>query len=521
MVFLTDCTGLTGQSQLVHVSGDIPSFDAPPFHALPDNRRVSKKVHSPPAKREGSKKMYFPPTLWGGSKGGVDLRRCVLVFMIILFIGCPICAGSPAIASEEMQTDAPVEPDRPVIYAIEVIGNRITQTDFILREMSLKPGMTADRERLEADRLRLESLGLFNRVEISIASDKGRAVVIVTVTEPLYIYVFPILQYDPTKPDQSYYGFGIYHRNIRGYGEQLGVLGWTGYQKGLFLTHEDPWFRFGGKIGLDGQWYWTEQEIICDDGTSHLTQTHSVEITARYRFTHTFRIELQTAWEQRSSQADFYTIDPDNKDDLLVERIELRNDLRDYRYYPTKGYYFRTVFESNCLFNNPCTFFYRERIELRKYLSCGPIIFAGRLFTIFSQHQLPYYRYLTMSKREIRADYDFGNQGEQVVVANLEMRFNIVKLRYFSLDQLPWVGYYLRNLKFSVEGVAFMDRGCLQYHDPDDPAQDELIRRDFWAYGGGLQFQLPYIQTMYILLGWNPEDPLNSPQLIIRNGVTF
>ncbi|MDP8228567.1 MAG: POTRA domain-containing protein [Candidatus Electryoneaceae bacterium] len=443
--------------------------------------------------------------------------RWVSVFVMLLFIGCTVCLG------EELNIDTPETTDHPVVYAIEVIGNRMTKTDFILREMSLKPGMTADPEQMEADRLRLESLGLFNRVEINVASDKGRAVVIVTVTEPLYIYLFPILRYDPTKPDKSIYGFGIYHRNIRGYGERLGALGWTGYQKGLFLTHEDPWFRFGGKIGLDGQWYWTEQEILNDDGTAYLTQTHSVEITARYRFTHTFRIELKTAWEQRTAETDFYTLDPDNRDRLLVGQIELRNDLRDYRYYPTTGSYFRAFFEGNCLLNNHCTFFYRERIELRKYLSCGRIIFAGRLFSIFSQHQMPYYRHLTLSKQLIRADYDFGNLGTQIVAANLEIRFNILKLRYFSLDRMPWVGRYLRNLRFSMEGVTFVDRGCLQHNETVDiPVHRKYtVKRDFCAYGCGLQFQVPYIQTMYILMGWNPDDPLDTPQLVIRNGVTF
>ena len=83
----------------------------------------------------------------------------------------------------------------PVVYAIKVEGNNVTSDKLILREMMLRPGIVATQELIKRDRLRLESLGLFNRVLVSLVEDEGRAVVLVTVTEPFYIYLFPRLRY--------------------------------------------------------------------------------------------------------------------------------------------------------------------------------------------------------------------------------------------------------------------------------------------------------------------------------------
>ncbi len=80
----------------------------------------------------------------------------------------------------------------PIIYAIEVTGNRATSSKLILRQMKIKPGMIASPKALEKDRLNIESLGLFNRVEMQLDEDEGRAVVQVRVTEPFYIYPYLI-----------------------------------------------------------------------------------------------------------------------------------------------------------------------------------------------------------------------------------------------------------------------------------------------------------------------------------------
>ncbi len=416
-----------------------------------------------------------------------------------------------------MATAEPVqlaEQIQPVIYAIEIIGNQVTSKDFILREMELTPGMIITPKLVEDDRLRLESLGLFNRVDIKTVSDNGRAVLVVTVTEPWYVYLFPVVRWDPSEPDKKLIGAGIYHRNFRGFGEQVGVYGWGGYEEGIFIVHEDPWFRFGGKYGVDGRLSWRDQELVEDNGDVHRLETHSAEVTVRRRVNRTARIELGVGWEERISEVDYYTLSPGEDDQLIVLQSRFRNDMRDYRYYPSNGYLFQTILEGNYLIDCERTFF-RENIELRKYLSLGSFIVAGKLSTTFSQKKMPYYRQIILTKSQIRTDFEIDDFGDMATVANLELRFNLLGLRYYSFDKIPIAGRYLRNLKFSIEGVMFADRGFGRHND------GVLVQHDLWAYGCGLQFQLPYVNIAHVLLGWRPDDSLNSPTLMLRDGVTF
>ncbi len=401
-----------------------------------------------------------------------------------------------------------------MIYAVEVTGNRATSTDFILREMTLKPGMSANAETIESDRLRLESLGLFNRVDMKTVSDQGRALLIVTVTEPWYIYLFPIVRWDPYNPDRRLLGGGLYHRNFRGYGEQVGLFGWSGYETGLFLTHDDPWFRFGGKYGLDGSLYYLDRELTAESGTIHRQKIQYMEATVRRRIDYTARVELSLAWEERTSDLDSYTFSSNNKDQLIVGKLYLRNDKRDYRYYPSAGCLLQATLEGNYLIGESHNFI-REQLEYRRYRAFGSVILAGRLMAAFSHGETPYYRQILISNQYIRSGYDFDDYGEIAVTANLELRFPLVKLRYFSFDQIPIAGKYLHNLKFSVEGLLFADKGFGQHKDG--------VKRnhDLWAYGCGLQFQLPYVMIAHIIFGWKPDDDISNPAFMLRNGVTF
>ncbi len=405
-----------------------------------------------------------------------------------------------------------VSDEYPIIYGIKVVGNHVTNENFILREMRLSSGMSADPELLEADRLHLLSLGIFNMVELSIVTDIGRAIVLVRVTERFYIYPYPILQYDPANPSRRIYGIIVSHNNFRGYAERLSFGWWDGYQRGMYLLHSDSWFSIGGKYGLKTQISFNDVEIIAPDGITYRAETESFLLRLRRRLDRDRWIGLESEWEERASKGSFYTLSANGRDRLLVGRLYYEADLRDYSYYPRNGYYFSTILNANRTVDTSHTF-YGQQADIRIYKSFGRLTLAMRGAGQITQKKLPWYRQLELSQSEIRTNTPLGLKGSSFFAANLELRINIIPLHYFSFSEIPIAGKYLQNLKFSVEGLLFVDRGYIKYIDTHKVA-------DFTACGVGLQFQLPYIEAARAIIGWDPER-MSHPTIILATGVTF
>ena len=403
----------------------------------------------------------------------------------------------------------------PVVYAIKITGNRVTSEKLILREMSLKPGVTITPQLLEKDRLRLSSLGIFNRVEIRFTADKGRAVILVELSEPFYIYFFPTANYNISKPERSTWGFRGFHRNFRGVAARLRFSAWTGFNKGIFASHSDPWYSIGEGFSLSWMGYYANTELKASSGEIFRQELLRFGVTARRRLSDISNIGIGLFWEEQSSPADFYTISTSSRDRMIFTNLTYETNNQNYRFYPTAGYMIRLSVEANSMIDLEHVF-YIERVDMRKYIQLGKIILAGRVWGESSQRQLPYYRRLSMSNMLIRSGDDFGTGGWMTIAANLECRFNIIPMRYISMDNIPIAGPYLHNMQFSTEGVLFLDAGLSRYRQ-----EGVDIDQRFWAYGGGLHLQLPFVETVHLLLGWRPETKLSQPTYKIDAGVTF
>lgn len=88
---------------------------------------------------------------------------------------------------------------------------------------------------------------------------------------------------------------------------------------------------------------------------------------------------------------------------------------------------------------------------------------------------------------------------------------------YFSWDEVKYAGRYLKNLQFSVECFVFSDYGYTKYRQDENT----VVRKGVSAWGGGLQFQLPYVETAHLVAGWGPKDSLMDAYIKAKIGVTF
>ena len=425
---------------------------------------------------------------------------------VIFLCFFPFC--SPA---QNMQDD-----DAAIVYAVTIEGNRVTDENLILREMSIRPGLAVNEDMIEADRLRLLSLGLFNKVEISVVSDKGRAVVLVQVYEPFYLYCLPLFRYDLENPNRSIWGFTGYHRNFRGRAERLRASGWTGFNRGIDLSHRDPWFSFlGGRMSLSLNARYEDRELTGPSGIKHRREELKLGVRLRRRLEGLNWIGGMLQYEERSSPADFYTYSGGSRDRIAVAEFEYQADSRDYWYYPRRGSMLRITLEADGMLD-VSHYFFKQRLDFRKFIPVGKMIFAGRIWAETSQHDLPYYRRISLSTENIRARIDFGTTGWTCITGNSEVRFNILSMQHFSLPGVPYAGPYLLNMPFSIEGVVFFDYGYIGHEENDD-----WLRSYVRAWGGGLQFQLPFVETAHVLAGWHPGRRIDEPGIIVGTGVTF
>lgn len=160
----------------------------------------------------------------------------------------------------------------------------------------------------------------------------------------------------------------------------------------------------------------------------------------------------------------------------------------------------------------------REMIDLRGYMSVARLIFATRLQAALSQGELPKYRKLQLNEYYVRAGDDFGESGFLIGALNLEMRFNLLPVQYYNFTWVPIMGKYLENLPFSVEGFFFNDIGQTFNRNIET---DNISRLTLTAFGAGMQFRLPFVETVHILAGWQHGQPIDDPNIKLQLSVTF
>lgn len=113
-----------------------------------------------------------------------------------------------------------------VIESIEVVGNRSTQADVILRALPLQEGdaLRAGDKRLRDARYKLLALGFFRDVTLGLrkGSERGRVVLTITVVERGTL-VLNRLWFGTSKTSPYWFGIDGGERNLLGTGLALGV----------------------------------------------------------------------------------------------------------------------------------------------------------------------------------------------------------------------------------------------------------------------------------------------------------
>lgn len=400
------------------------------------------------------------------------------------------------------------------INSIVIIGNEITGENVIRRELLLKVGDIPKPELLEESKKRLMNLLLFNRVEMNLyPQNDGGLILLIEITERLYFYPVPILTLNERDWSKWSYGLSVVNVNFRGQNERIWGGIWFGYRPGFGIRYSDQWA--GDSLHLN-------------TGLSVMKTIFNHRTIAGLEEKHVYgSIVLGKWWGYHFNTAVAFNYDhikvAEEFADLMLSgnsseqtfgiEFSIRHDTRDLFAYPSSGWLnqFKIFkfgfFESYNHYTNLV-------IDLRGYKKIGPIIFAGRFLQNSLFGAIPVYRmnYLGFSER-VRGYFNEVREGKHLQIGSLETRFNIIPIRYFSMNLPPIPPQYLRNLKIGLSGAFFVDTGIV-WNESTEFHKDNYLT----GFGFGLHLHLPYVEIFRFDIGFNHEF---RAQFIFEVGVVF
>jgi len=434
----------------------------------------------------------------------------------LVFLGFILQAGLAPAQNLEVLLNSP-EQDLYFIQQIEIAGNERTKAFVILREMQTRSNSRVTAEMLELDRRRVQSIGLFNRVEMFlVAADSGYTLQII-VTERWYIFPYPIIFRNDKDWEKFSYGLGLVHSNFRGRRESLDLQGYAGYSQRLSLNYSIPWLV--PKWQLYAAFSLFASKIKSKNINIEPVDEHQQNISAALgkRFGRHFYLDGAFAWTRfRTAPKDILpTLSASGIDQWLGYLVSLRYDSRDLAEFPQQGWSLSGYWRKSGQHGDAINYSFYGLDGRRYFPLPWQTVLAVRSNVEISRGKIPYYRHLYLGYSERIRGYFFDEfEGENRLVGSAEFRFPLRKITYHSIFQDSPLAEYYRNLPFGISGSIFFDAGEVWYQS-DGFAQNKLLQ----GFGFGLLFHVPYVNLVRLEYAFNKD---RHGQLILFDlGVAF
>ncbi len=384
-------------------------------------------------------------------------------------------------------------PDSLRVRQIIMVGNDKTKEQIILREMKTREGDLYNDAQVEEDRMRIQNLRLFTRVEIHPIPVEGGVDLLVILSEQWYIFPYLILNVNDRSWDKLSYGLGLAHQNVAGRNIHLNGAFWLGYNPGVKLSYANPWIsgtkNLYSQINLQSQKVANQSEHLPDFDESH--QAVSVLLGKRWGL-HTFA-SVEAGYRRVATPADLHAGLSDNGTDRFASvGVQFTYDRRDLHEYPKNGWYVSLSARES--FDAKEIHFQKYGFDLRRYQPIyGTLSLAGRVAGNMSRGDIPVYeRYFIGLQERIRGSFSQQSEGDQRFIAGLELRFPILPIRYLDLGNAETaMGAFMNNLPFGVSAALFYDSGTVWDHITQFDRQ-KFIQ----GFGAGLHIHLPYVNLL-------------------------
>lgn len=409
--------------------------------------------------------------------------------------------------------------DTLVVDNILIVGNNSTKSFVIIREMTLQPGSKITRQLLEYDQSRIYSLGLFNQVSIAaVPTTKGRANLIVEVSERWFIFPFPVVGIKDRDWKKFFYGAGLLHSNFRGRNEKLYTVFVLGYDPSAEIWYRNPFLSEDGTYSLDAKIAYSKvknKSLAAQSETINFSEQHifgSIGLGKRIGIHHSFWLTIGYEYVKVSEYAYGRAISSDGKDEFPFANLSYTYDTRDLAEYPSHGSFIRFSVSKYGIPSDEIDII-RYATDLRHYLHLNSsFILTGRLFTNnVAAGRTPSYNrvYFGYSER-IRGHFKEVMEGENLFGISTELHYPLLEPIFIQMQFLP---PEFSILKFGVVAAAFADAGTVWFRRQPF-AIDNFAR----GYGVGIHFLLPYSMVLRTDYAWNE---LRQGEFILDLGASF
>ncbi|MFQ5822687.1 MAG: BamA/TamA family outer membrane protein [bacterium] len=435
----------------------------------------------------------------------------ILPFLILFWVA----AASTQSIQKLADSSSVINPKNILVVIVQ--GNEKTKEEIILREMKLNAGDKFDPVVAEDDRLRIQNLGIFNRVEMDAIPTRKGVILVVTVSEMWYLFPYPILFRNERDWSRISYGAGLLHTNFRGRREIIDFSFWLGFNPSVRLSYTNPWIFGNLKFYTRFSIYAKKVRNLSFTANNQDVDENHIGIYWKIgkRFGYFTFLDLNFGYRELtlSSNENAKTLSPSGKDKLPSIGISITYDRRNLWEYAHRGHYINLWFKKTGWFGNVIDYL-RYGADLRKYFPIGPTTFAFRGATNLSHGTIPIYSEVHLGfLTRIRGHFSERSTGDNLVLGSAEFRFPIRKITYHNLGLFESMGRYGTNFRFGISGALFLDTGAVWFQN------EKLTQNKFISgWGVGLHFFLPYMNILRVEYGFNEDW---DGQIIIDAFVSF
>ncbi len=422
------------------------------------------------------------------------------------------------------------------IDTIIVTGNRTTQRFVILNEIDLHPGSIANEEALSDDQDRLESIALFSHARLLLGRlENGKTALWIDVTELWYIWPGIYLAVDEQDPTRIAYGLILSHENFRGRRERLSINGRTGYTHGFEFAWAIPYL-----MNESAAWsLLIDAGDVTEDEPRYLRDRTNIMARDRYlslSFGHRFDLQNSLYVKSRISQREFTpfngrtTIASDlsgssGATTSLQLQSGVKRDTRTYRPWASSGYVAKFSLATSFDVSRPNIAYVQPFLALGGIVSpADRIHLAGRTeLTSFAGNPPLYRQFILNRDNGVRTAMAASYEGTWRAIGSLELRGDLVPIRYITLPSFDFARNYTRNLKFGISATLFVDGGRVGGARAAASNLPNLQATDGWevSYGAGLIFHVPYRDVLRLEAARSGRFPSDGVLVRFRVGPLF
>lgn len=421
-----------------------------------------------------------------------------------------------------LESDSLKSAEKIIVDSIKIIGNNKTKDFIILRELNFQVGDTINESKLHYNRERIFSLGLFNRVELSVKRAESKSIIFIDVEETWYIYPIPFWYIERSSLSNSTVGVNLSWKNFRGRNETLLSSFGIGFNTFLSFQYDNPALFYNSNIGFTFGFGYYRMSNINDEA----------KLIAHSNFNYRI-IKGNISFYKRLNQYNLFgasfgfdnlqlDIPPVSK--LTASGTSVDNypwisayyyfDSRDLKQFSKNGFLlFGGIAYKG--FDVKGVSYNIADIDLREYQNIvGDLSAKWRIkYRQAFGKLIPFYDYSFLGYSDrVRGHSSDYVEGENSVLTSLEFSYSLLKEWNVSLD-LPLIPKSLTSARIEMYLHAFADAGTA--FNKGEPL---YLNRFYSGYGFGLTVLiLPFnaVRFEYAL------NELGNGEFILATGFSF